>query len=389
MPLEEIIARPITGIKPFNELPVDAEIWREAHDHHHLHRQLHGIAAHRPGIVFGLEVVASQTKGNSVVVAPGVGVDEDGQTVVLSEAVPFTLEERGQIYITLSFLRTADRNSAVTVGGGQQYFRTVEGRDVKATKELPATAYLELARIYRTSATAAVKDAKNPFDPGNDELSLLNRRVAFPHCYADVAVGELSYVPKNSPTAWKPNRAGLVNLLREGNGRGFHVDFSGPINLRAQNTAQEPALLYVAGKEGFQALADAEIEGLRRFLASGGLLWGEASGGSEDFGTSFQDLAGKLGATLKPIGKAHPLLSAHHMFSAPPPGAQEKGAVTGDAEAGVFFSTFDYGGAWQGEVAKADASNARDHIRTAQEFGLNIIAYAANRRRLRELARYA
>ena len=388
MPLEEFIARPITGIRPFNELPIDAEIWREAHDHHHLHRQLHAAAAHRPGVVFGLEAVASTTKEHTVVVAPGVGVDADGQTVVLSEPVTFEMEERGQIYITLSFLRTADRNSAVTLGGGQQYYRTVEGRDIKATKELPTTAYLELARIYRTNATAAVKDAANPFDPTNDELNLLNRRVAFPHCYADVAVGEMSYVPKTNAVAWKPNRAGLVNLLKEGNGRGFHLDFSGPFNLRAQNAQVEPALLYVAGKEGFQPLADVEVEGLRRFLGAGGMLWGEASEGSADFETSFQDLAGKLGAKLKPIGRGHPVLMAHNVFSAPPPGGQDKGTLTGDAETGVFFSTFDYGGAWQGDVARPDAPDAREHIRVAQEFGLNMVAFAARRRRLRELARY-
>ena len=82
MPLEELIARPITGIRPFNELPIDAEIWREAHEHHHVHRQLHAAAAHRPGIVVGLDVVASAVRERTIVVSPGVGIDADGQTVV-------------------------------------------------------------------------------------------------------------------------------------------------------------------------------------------------------------------------------------------------------------------------------------------------------------------
>lgn len=387
--LEEFIVQPITGIRPFNELPVDAEIWREAHEHHHRHRQLHVAAMHRPGVVFGLEVIAVPGSDTKIVVAPGVGVDGDGQTVVLSEPVPFTLEERGQIFVTLSFLRTADKNSAVNVAGGQQFFRVVEGRDVKATKEIPQTAFLELARIYRTSAVAPVRNAQNPFDPGNDELNLLGRRVAFPHCYADGAVGELPYVPRTDPAAWKPNRAGLVNLLREGNGRGFHLDFSGPVNLRAQNPQNEPLLLYVAGREGFQPLADAEIEGLRRYLASGGLLFGEAAtagqGSGGEFEAAFQDLAGRLNAQLKPLGRRHPLLSAHHVFAAPPAGAQNAGTVTGDTDAGVFFSTFNYGGAWQGDIA--EAGNAREQIRAAQEWGLNLVAYAAGRRRQRELAR--
>ena len=386
MTLQDKIGRPITGIRPFNELPIDAEIWREAHDHHHLHRQLHALAVHRPGIVWGLEVIASRTQDHTVLVAPGVAIDGEGQTVVLGEPVPFTLEERGQIYITLSFLPTADRNSAVLVGGGQQYYRVVEGRDVKATKEAPVGAELELARIYRTSPTAKVRDAANPFDPMNDELNLLTRRISFPHCYADGAVGELSYVPKTDPKAWKPNRPGLWNLLREANGRGFHLDFTGPMNLRQQADTQ-PVLLYVAGGEGFQPLADAEIDGLRRYLANGGMLFGEATGGSREFGAAFAELAQRLDAKLKPVETGHPLLSAHYMFAGPPPGAQDVGTLTADLDAGVVFGTFDYGGAWQGGLAQPGAPDARERIRQAQEFGINVVAFAARNRRLRELSR--
>lgn len=385
MPLEDLIAHPITGIRPFNELPIDAEIWREAHEQHILHQRLHNVACHRPGIVFGLEVVVSQTKERTVVVAPGVAVDDDGNFVVLGEPpVAFTLEEKGQIYITLSFLRATDRKSAITVGSGQQHYRVVEGRDVRATKELPKGAYVELARIWRTGADKPVKEAANPFDPGNDELNLLNRPIAFPHCYAEGAVGELSYVPVTNPSAWKPNRAGLWHLVREGNGRGFHLAFTGPMNLR-QPSGCDPILLYVAGAQGFQPLADAELSGLRDYLGRGGMLFGEASHGSEDFAKCFADLASKLGANPTKVEKGHPLLTAHHVFAAPPPGAQDKGMLTADVEAGVVFSSYDYGAAWQGDLAKPDAPDARERIRQAQEFGLNVIAFAANRLRTREL----
>ena len=56
------------------------------------------------------------------------------------------------IYITLAFLRANDRASGVTVGDGQQYYREVEGYDLTATKELPKTPYLELARVYCSDA---------------------------------------------------------------------------------------------------------------------------------------------------------------------------------------------------------------------------------------------
>jgi len=251
---------------------------------------------------------------------------------------------------------------------------------------LPTGAYVELARIWRTGADKPVKEAANPFDPGNDELNLLNRPIAFPHCYAEGAVGELSYVPTTNPSAWKPNRAGLWHLVREGNGRGFHLAFTGPMNLR-QPSGRDPVLLYVAGAQAFQPLADAEVKGLQEYLGRGGMLFGEASGGSDAFAKGFEELAAKLGAKLQKVGKGHPLLTAHHVFAGPPPGAQDKGALTADADAGVVFSSFDYGGAWQGDVPKPDAADARERVRQSQEFGLNVLAFAAHRLRTRELRR--
>ena len=305
---------------------------------------------------------------------------------MVSEAVSFTLAEVRQIYIVLSFQSAADRNSAITVGGAQQYYREIESRDLIHVKELPKTPYLELARIFRSPDDKPIRDAANPFAPGNDELNQIFRPIAFPHCYADVGVGELSYVPKTSASPWNPNRSGLFNLLREGNGRGFHLLFSGPLSLRAL-PENPPALLYVAGSQAFQPHQDAEIEGLRNYLQAGGMLFGEAREASGEFAEGFQELASKLGARLQPVPASHPLLSAHHMFSAPPQGARANGKLSADFEAGILFGTFDYGGAWQGEIDPPDAPDARDRIRTAQEFGLNVIAFAASRSRLSRLSK--
>ncbi|HWA84375.1 MAG TPA: DUF4159 domain-containing protein [Fimbriimonadaceae bacterium] len=379
MPIEEMIARRITGISPFNELPIDAEIWREAHGQHNVHRQLHAIAAHRPGIVFGLEVVVSK-KERTVIVAPGVGIDSEGRTLLLSEPATFLLEEKGQIYITISYEDNVDAKSAITVGSGKKYFRLVEGRQVIATKDLPKGAYLELARIDRSAKEKAVKEAANPFDPCEDELNLLYRQVAFPHCYADGGVGELVFLPKADPSAWKPNRAGLYNLVREANGCGFHVEFTGLYNLRAP-TEPAPLLLYVAACGEFQPLSDEQVTGLKKYLDAGGTLFAEASKGDAGFVKGFAEVAKKVGATPKKIAAGSPLLTAHHMFPTPPAGGQDKGEVQADLDKGVILSTFDYGAAWQGEV------DSRDKVRNAQEFGHNIIAFAAQRRRLAELAR--
>lgn len=387
MPIEEMISRRISGIEPFNELPIDADVWREAHGQHNAHRLLHATGAHRPGIVYGLEVFVSAKQDKTVIVAPGLAVDSEGRSLLLSEPASFVLEEKGQVYVTIAYEDNYDSRSSITVGGGKKYYRLVEGRQVVATKELPKTPYVELARVDRSGKDKAIKEAKNSFDPAEDELNLLYRTLAFPHCYADGQVGELCFLPTSDPGAWKPNRAGLYNMIREANGLGFHLSFDGLFNLRTAGQGSEPFLLYVSCEGDFQALNKDQLDGLRRYLDAGGTLFAEASKGSDGFAKSFTDIAKAVGATMKAIPKDAGLLRAHHLFSSPPPGGVDKGTLTGDLEKGVILSTLDYGGAWQGQVPKPDDEGSRDRIRRAIEFGLNVVAFAAQRKRRAELVR--
>ncbi len=86
---------PITGINPFDELPIDASIWRKAHDTHLRHRLLHAQMCHRPGIVYGLEVLARHDR--SLLVAPGIAVDPDGRTLLLQQSVTFESRSEGPV----------------------------------------------------------------------------------------------------------------------------------------------------------------------------------------------------------------------------------------------------------------------------------------------------
>jgi hypothetical protein len=392
MSIDTILLKPITGLRPFDELPIDAAKWEMAHGQHHLHRQLHSAVMHRPGVVYGLEVFPAK-KERAVIIAPGVGIDSEGRTIVLRTPVSLTFEDKGRSFITIAFKETVTRESAITLeSGGQEYYQLLEASEVILTKDLPTTPHLELARIYRTAAEKPVKEAANPFDPEPDELDLLGRRIAFPHCYASAAVGEISYVADTTggdKNPWKANRAGLWNLVREGNGSGFHLDFVGLYPLSTAATAAvKPVLLYMAGKYGFKPLPDNDVQGLVGFLESGGTLVGEAIDGSAAFEQSFTALAQKLGARLAPVEKGHRLLTAHHVFSMPPVGAGAKpGKTLMDEILGVVFTSNNYGGAWQGELAQPDAPDARERIRQAPEVGLNIIAHAAQRRRRQELAK--
>lgn len=388
MPIQELISREITGIRPFNQLKINAAIWAEAHDQHARHRLVHHAVAHRPGVVYGLEVFRSSSEERTVVIAPGVAIDSLGHTIVFPRVLKLVLNEARERYIILSYKPAKDANSAVPAGdGGEDYYRVIEASEVVDVDSLPNSSFIELARIDRSKPDAAIKDPKNPFDPGKDEINLLHRPIAFPGCYADGNVGELCFLPKTNPQTWKLNRPGLWNLIREGSGRGFHLTFTGLYNLKSDPSPNTPFLLYVSGSEEFKMPPDEQLEGITRFLSEGGTLLGEACGGNKAFADLFQQVAKKVGANLQKLGKGNELLASHYMFPAVPHGAQDSGDVLADLDQGVILSTLDFGGAWQGNVSKPESGDARERVRSAQEFGLNIVAYAARRRRSAELSR--
>jgi hypothetical protein len=196
-------------------------------------------------------------------------------------------------------------------------------------------------------------------------------------------------LPRDDATTGKLNRAGLFNLIRYANGQGFHLDFSGLYNLRGEPPKREPLFLYVAGAGEFQSLADPQMEGLRRYLDAGGTLFGDAVGGAPSFASGFKRIAEKVGASLTRVDASSPVMRSHHLFAGAPIGAFAKGELLADLQRGVFLSTFDYGGAWQGQLKEDDPAAAREIVRNAQDFGLNIVLQAAQRQRRIELEKIA
>lgn len=387
MPLDELLANPVVGVNPQDRLPITAQLWRDAHGQHSHHRTLHMLSAHRPGIVYGLDVVVSSKSPKKVWVTPGVAVDGEGNVIVLSASESFEFTDRGMNYLVIAYDEGDVRESQITIGKDEMvYTNFVEFRRIFVTKEAPTGTTLELARVERSDANADVKEPANPFDPGRNELNTLYRRLSFPYCRVDGEIGEVSHVPKNDMAGWKPNRAGLVNLVRSANNMGFHLDFIGPYRLTG-NDDTPPLVLYFSGKEAFNDLSEEEVGGLRSYLRRGGLLFGDASKGDAGFVKSFTALSETLGAKLAPMKGDHPMLAANHRFAVPPIGGQDDGKLLIDDSVGILLSTYDYGGAWQGNASDTKTMTSRERIRQAEEFGQNVVAYAANRLRHAELER--
>jgi hypothetical protein len=72
-------------------------------------------------------------------------------------------------------------------------------------------------------------------------------------------------------------------------------------------------------------------------------------------------------------------LNRPYLFAAPPAGFETQGSPKLMMSDGVIFSTHLYGLLWQGERRGRLAS--REEIRSAIEWGANIMTYAVERRR--------
>ena len=87
-----------------------------------------------------------------------------------------------------------------------------------------------------------------------------------------------------------------------------------------------------------------------------------------------------MGVALEPPTTGHPLLCEPNLFAAPPPGFVAEGEVL--AGEGVVLSARNYGRLWRGE--RRDRLPSRAEIRSAMEWGANLIDYLVRRRRGRE-----
>ena len=139
-------------------------------------------------------------------------------------------------------------------------------------------------------------------------------------------------------------------------------------------------MIYLTGNDRFE-LSPEQQAALSEFLKSSGVILGEGcsngqeeakSRGTKEFGLAFNQLASQLGCKLETVQHGHPLLTAAHIFSTVPRGAEPNGLLLEGGH--MIYSGSDYGCAWQG--GHQNDLLSRDIIRAAFEMGANIIAYS-------------
>jgi len=419
---EFTVELPNRRIKPVDGMAVTAQVWEEAHDHHWLHQRFHDRSLHGPGIVVGLEVVASDPADASVYVLPGVAVDPQGRLILVPEPVAFDFgsahgalrllltydesrpapeveREDGALYVRAQFGIEVATAGDLSPGpsparGGEQTPPSLAGKGAGGLGFSPSLAGkggwgdrshgVELARVWRRDREAAVRDAVDAEYPGQNAIDLRFRRTigAVLQPAASLAV---FYTGGRKETA-RDEAHGADHLARwlRANGRQAWVDDD--VALRTGLDGAD--LLYIVGHDAFQLDRD-EMGALYAYLQAGGTIFFEscrcdAQGGGPDMpaDASFLDLLASMGIHLQELAGDHPLLNEPNLFAAPPPAFEAGEAPRVLAAEGVVYASGDYGCLWQGRRRGKVAT--REEIRSAAEWGANLVAYALGRARLRQ-----
>ncbi len=364
---------PDRRIKAFDGMAVTADVWESAHEYHRNLLELHARFAHGPGIVYGLDVVAGEPPSSSVYVRPGIAVDAMGRTIVIKKPEGYDLRHmQGIIHIILSHSESLPRADAARDDDAPRFVHSSYA--IEAVQLLPQTPYIELARVRRTQGV--VTNALNSDLPALNEIDQRQR----------------VQMNQAEPT---PAQLAVVNLdgrdLGHAVGAGYlarQINQTGMRRVVVESEAQlTPAILnatlvYLVAQEPFR-LAQEQLGTLYEFYRQGGTVFYEScrNGLNREpaADASFSELMEAMGLTLQPVPEGHPLLRDPWLFAVPPDGYETQTGGRLLATDGVLFSSYDFGCIWRGQRRGRPA--ARSEIRSAMEFGENLVALAQRRRR--------
>jgi hypothetical protein len=361
-------------VNPFRGLMIDEAAWADAHDYHRLLAQLHLLAGHGWGVVEGLDVVADESGSNALIIRPGIAVDFQGHALIINQErrLPIGAGDGITLYV-IARLREEPAAPQRFWNDLDEYTRVIERCETNVVTSKPGAQALELARLM---VSGPIRNAPDPRYPASGEIDLRFRERLAVRPQSELVVAQLTI--EGAPAPAESHRLGLQYLLREiAQTTSYRARWAGEIRLG--NTLPAVSLLYLTGTRAF-AIGDAVAEQLRGFLDGGGVLFADGcreGGDATEFATVVEGLAHGLGRQFEPVGRAHRLLNARHVFAAPPLPVT-RGPVLSDAN-GIVLTTADYGCAWAG--GPADQPLPRESVRAALELGVNAAVHARQRQR--------
>jgi hypothetical protein len=324
----------------------------------------------------GLEVVASDPPDTAVYIRPGAAIDAEGHTIVVIEPLSYDVAgaAEGRFHLLLTFAESRPRSENGQVQEGAPLYVHAE-YGLEAVAQQSDTATVELARMQRSKRGAIVRDAADASSPAADEIDLRFRtEIGGRHA----APAGLAVVHLGGAGGRHGAGAGYMARALRAAGKQIWTDDGVPLTAALGGYG----LVYLVGHNSFKLSTD-EMTGLYAYLQGGGTVLVESCRRDAQAATAadhaFDDLFSSLGIKLENVSTGHNLLVEPNLFAAPPAGYETDGLPIVRAGGGVVFSAADYGCLWQGE--RRSGAAGRDAIRTAHEWGGNVLALAEARQR--------
>lgn len=390
--------QPLEQLHVKDGLMINAERWQRAHDYHQQRQSMVYQALNQPGIVTGLGIrLASAPEGvpakyrdhRWLEIQPGLAIDLAGNLIVVPHPVVFRISagetparEPLDVYLTVSHvdpksLARKDQPEII-----QETFRVDE------TTQAPNGFELEVCRIQIKPGEVDLRRPEDVLSPGLNQIDLRFRLQAQARPQAVVKVALLR--PFNEGTgAGESQNAENQNVLN----LSFLLDSLDALYPALRSEVVQTIMLSDAQRDyistcnllfasgaSVHALEPYEVNVLRDYVESGGVFLLQVASEDLDALDAVESLARSLSISLQKSDRLpfdHPLKTKPFFFSALPVFYGEEIQLLYGG--GMVVIIGDLSSAWGANEVSAVF---RSDIRTAQEFGINILHFANRRRSL-------
>lgn len=365
---------PTKRIKPNDGLAITSSVWEEAHEYHRQRQRFHDRILHTHGIAMGLEVIASDPPDSSVYIMPGAAVDPDGEMVLVPEAINFDFGSTfGKLFLMLTY---GESRPVQDDEDGPAYIESQFSIE-SGTALQENAACIILAEINRERGEA-IRNAANPELPALNEIDLRFRdEINLYQKQAETTRIGVCYAGERLNTKNGHGAVRLARALRH-SGKRVWADDDAPIT----NGLENYSLVYLVGKKDAK-LNREEMNAIYAYIQQGGTVLMENCtsdqlGKTEGINGFYLELAASYGIQIEEPKSGDLLVEEPHLFTILPAGPDSGGSPKILAGDGLIVSGLDLGCLWQGERNGAPVS--REEIRSAVEFGENILLYAEKRK---------
>lgn len=429
---------PLKRLSVEDGLLLNAERWQAAHAYHGHRQNIHYQSLNQPGIVCGLGVVAISAPDNIpakyrderwIEIQSGMAIDLLGNPIIVPQPIEFHIASDAKeapllVYIVIRYVDPEKLHKQKSQYLLEETFRIDEKTSAAGEFEV------ELCRILLFPGTVEIVAPSNVFFPKGNDLDLRYRQQAMARPQGIVGV---AFVPQGLP-ADEIILSAFSSLLHSVTA--LYPALGGeevkPSTLQTGAEAQQLDcdLLYLNYQQ-FTALKEAELEILKEYALSGGVLLIEFATDKtetgeliilqqklqkalanfqeeEEFNQLRQPLQAELEATTKALdkniermtwlvrnvaeklgesiidsgslGRHHPLRNQPFLFGQLPVinGQELKIFNWG----GIILVVGNISSVWGLDI---QLSLPRETIRTVQEMGINFLHFAWKRRQLMQL----